>query len=400
MHWSRRALEPTSSLHWLLHRCEDIPSLTELHVIGAHNCEVFLYWCRVTQGVSHEVRSNDKRITKRFGRLLTSGSREPMMAKRGEYGAAPECYGWGNGRLPIIPADQRNRSARFSLAKIRGRPRWESNQVRLGEREQNATEWTQADTSSGATSCDKRNQFTQECEVSPHNGESRPPRVPWRPLVDKTRRSHAFTHIAYLREQTPGGNEVKDEEYGRRWNNLSYRATHAAHAVKIASPASNDVRQSAPGTFSPASRQSGTSCSTRWRNRERITNQRMSTSMHIKGAAVAERLDCFELNSQPGHSRFSHLGIAPDDAAGRRVFSGISRFPCPFIPTLFHSHLILSSSAHKTSFKCEETADKLYSKCTKANDKDETRGFASPHNFHRRGCQPGTKDSHTAAEQR
>ncbi|KAJ8878039.1 hypothetical protein PR048_022502 [Dryococelus australis] len=31
------ALEPASFLHWLLHRCEDTPSLTELLVIGAHN---------------------------------------------------------------------------------------------------------------------------------------------------------------------------------------------------------------------------------------------------------------------------------------------------------------------------------------------------------------------------
>ncbi|KAJ8891531.1 hypothetical protein PR048_004059 [Dryococelus australis] len=41
-------------LHWLLQRCEDTPSLTELHVIEAHNCEVFLYWCRVTQAMRME----------------------------------------------------------------------------------------------------------------------------------------------------------------------------------------------------------------------------------------------------------------------------------------------------------------------------------------------------------
>ncbi|KAJ8896067.1 hypothetical protein PR048_001409 [Dryococelus australis] len=57
----------TKFLHWLLHRCEDTPSLTELHVIEAHNCEVFLYWRRVTQGVPHNVWSNDKRIAKLDG---------------------------------------------------------------------------------------------------------------------------------------------------------------------------------------------------------------------------------------------------------------------------------------------------------------------------------------------
>ncbi|KAJ8869146.1 hypothetical protein PR048_030714 [Dryococelus australis] len=32
----------------------------------------------------------------------------------------------------------------------------------------------------------------------------------------------------------------------------------------------------------------------------------------------------------PGHSGFLHVGIVPDDAVGRRVFSGTSRFPPPF----------------------------------------------------------------------
>ncbi|KAJ8873596.1 hypothetical protein PR048_024414 [Dryococelus australis] len=35
-------------------------------------------------------------------------------------------------------------------------------------------------------------------------------------------------------------------------------------------------------------------------------------------------------NPRPGHFEFSHVGIVPDDAVvGRRVFSGISRFPAP-----------------------------------------------------------------------
>ncbi|KAJ8896219.1 hypothetical protein PR048_001562 [Dryococelus australis] len=55
-------LKQTSFLHWLLHRSEATPFLTELQVIGAHNCEVFIYWHRVTQGVSDKVRSNGKRI--------------------------------------------------------------------------------------------------------------------------------------------------------------------------------------------------------------------------------------------------------------------------------------------------------------------------------------------------
>ncbi|KAJ8888298.1 hypothetical protein PR048_007785 [Dryococelus australis] len=47
-------------------------------------------------------------------------------------------------------------------------------------------------------------------------------------------------------------------------------------------------------------------------------------------------------------SGFSHVGIVQDDAACRRVLSGISRFPCPCIPALLRTHLVSSTSALKT----------------------------------------------------
>ncbi|KAJ8872057.1 hypothetical protein PR048_025658 [Dryococelus australis] len=46
--------------------------------------------------------------------------------------------------------------------------------------------------------------------------------------------------------------------------------------------------------------------------------------------------------------RFSHVGIVPDDAAGRRVFSGMSHFPRPFVPVL-HTRLAPPSSPYETS---------------------------------------------------
>ncbi|KAJ8869107.1 hypothetical protein PR048_030673 [Dryococelus australis] len=49
-------LELASFLHWLLHRYETMAILTELHVIGTHNCEVFFHWCRVTQDVSEHAQ--------------------------------------------------------------------------------------------------------------------------------------------------------------------------------------------------------------------------------------------------------------------------------------------------------------------------------------------------------
>ncbi|KAJ8897862.1 hypothetical protein PR048_003215 [Dryococelus australis] len=45
----------------------------------------------------------------------------------------------------------------------------------------------------------------------------------------------------------------------------------------------------------------------------------------------------------------SSVSIVPDDASGRRVFSGISRFPRPCIPVLLHIRIASPSSAPKTS---------------------------------------------------
>ncbi|KAJ8865638.1 hypothetical protein PR048_033158 [Dryococelus australis] len=61
---------------------------------------------------------------KRFDWISTTRSWEPMRVERGEYRAAPECKGVGNGRCPRKPADQRHDP--------RVRPRRESSPVRLG----------------------------------------------------------------------------------------------------------------------------------------------------------------------------------------------------------------------------------------------------------------------------
>ncbi|KAJ8868642.1 hypothetical protein PR048_030181 [Dryococelus australis] len=47
------------------------------------------------------------------------------------------------------------------------------------------------------------------------------------------------------------------------------------------------------------------------------------------GAVVVERLDCS-----------SRVGIVPEDAAGRRVSAGISRFLCTCMPALLHIRLV------------------------------------------------------------
>ncbi|KAJ8881245.1 hypothetical protein PR048_017721 [Dryococelus australis] len=58
-----------------------------------------------------------------------------------------------------------------------------------------------------------------------------------------------------------------------------------------------------------------------------------------------------EQGSIPGGvaSGFPHVGVVPDDAAGRCVFSGISHFPHPYIQALLHNHLPSPSSALKIS---------------------------------------------------
>ncbi|KAJ8870887.1 hypothetical protein PR048_027188 [Dryococelus australis] len=55
-----------------------------------------------------------------------------------------------------------------------------------------------------------------------------------------------------------------------------------------------------------------------------------------------------EPGSIPGQAttEFSQVGIVPDDAAGRWVFSGISLFPRPFIPALLHISITLIGSQY------------------------------------------------------
>ncbi|KAJ8873972.1 hypothetical protein PR048_024812 [Dryococelus australis] len=69
------------------------------------------------------------------------------------------------------------------------------------------------------------------------------------------------------------------------------------------------------------------------------------------GATVAERLARSSFSIPSRATGFSQVGIVPDDAAGRRVFSGICRFPCPFIPASLHTNLNHPTSALKTSPK-------------------------------------------------
>ncbi|KAJ8878866.1 hypothetical protein PR048_019455 [Dryococelus australis] len=76
----------------------------------------------------------------------------------------------------------------------------------------------------------------------------------------------------------------------------------------------------------------------------------------VTGPGIKPRSPCWEasrlttvrppprrtgLNPPPGHRGSPRVGIVPDDAVGRRVFSGISRFPLLFIPALLHISIAL-----------------------------------------------------------
>ncbi|KAJ8871317.1 hypothetical protein PR048_027634 [Dryococelus australis] len=86
------------------------------------------------------------------------------------------------------------------------------------------------------------------------------------------------------------------------------------------------------------------------------------SSLHLK-TTVAERLACsppakaIRVRSPAGSLWIFARGNCAEDAVGQRVFSGISHFPRPFIPTLLHTsitsiHSFISSlSAHHNRIK-------------------------------------------------
>ncbi|KAJ8872286.1 hypothetical protein PR048_025888, partial [Dryococelus australis] len=79
----------------------------------------------------------------------------------------------------------------------------------------------------------------------------------------------------------------------------------------------------------------------------------ISKFVTIRGCVVVRLLTSHldEPVSIPGGvaPEFSHVGIVPDDAAGRRVFSEIPHSPRPLIPALLQSRLASPSSALNTS---------------------------------------------------
>ncbi|KAJ8877826.1 hypothetical protein PR048_022284, partial [Dryococelus australis] len=142
-------LEPESFLHCLLHRCEVPPYLTELPMIGAHNCEVFSYWHRVTQGVSNRVWSNDKRNAEdkldfKHSYISATFAIGSQFIRHARVNSKPitdliqKCEGprWRSGQTTRLPPrrsgfdTRRGRFRIFACGNLTGRCRWSAGFLR------------------------------------------------------------------------------------------------------------------------------------------------------------------------------------------------------------------------------------------------------------------------------
>ncbi|KAJ8877522.1 hypothetical protein PR048_021977 [Dryococelus australis] len=129
----------------------------------------------------------------------------------------------------------------------------------------------------------------------------------------------------------------------RRWNNAGMKTGNVKRSVAGRGELSEKTRRSAassgtiPTYENPGATPPGIDpASRRWEASSLTTTP---PRPQRAWATVAVRLDCSHptmanrVQSTAGYSGFSQVGIVPDDAAGRQVFSGISHFPRPS----FHS---------------------------------------------------------------
>ncbi|KAJ8891622.1 hypothetical protein PR048_004150 [Dryococelus australis] len=119
--------------------------------------------------------------------------------------------------------------------------------------------------------------------------------------------------------------------------------------------------------------------------------ERFTLRLPPAGTAVAERIDYSpppqgEPGSIPGGvTGFSHVGIVPDDAVGRRVFSGISRFPRPFVPAPLHIH---SNQSHLLSRHRSDVVvlERLVQVCLLDVDVTQLRSSMEPAGCYKHMC--------------
>ncbi|KAJ8883545.1 hypothetical protein PR048_015389 [Dryococelus australis] len=208
--------------------------------------------------------------------------------------------GWENGRSPRKSADQRHRPARFPLAKTRW-PGMVLNPVRLGGRR---------------TASEK----LEEIANGLYHGE---------PAAATERVRAAVTFILRRHEARPSVLEKCGDEVD---HHIPIKCPLA-----LMQPGGERRREGPHGTPTPS----------------HATNRKCLDEHN--GKMIPSQAEIVSHQDAPGSipgevsSRIFACGVVPDDAAGRRVFSGIYRFPLPRIPALIGTHLASPFSALKTS---------------------------------------------------
>ncbi|KAJ8885988.1 hypothetical protein PR048_012194 [Dryococelus australis] len=160
------------------------------------------------------------------------------------------------------------------------------------------------------------------------------PELPAREKVEKTRRQRYnlkaasnFLHPAPFQRDLPASDfafrALYEYEYSQ-WRNDA--GCSARSTVKFSLMPNNKANFACPYSASPGYNQSGLPLTAR-SFFERRNLFRPRGPRWLSGYPARLTPTRSGLNPQPGHSGFSHVGIVPDDAVGRRVFSGISRFP-------------------------------------------------------------------------
>ncbi|KAJ8870667.1 hypothetical protein PR048_029690 [Dryococelus australis] len=258
---------------------------------------------------------------------VTHTSKELIRVKRSEYGAAPECKG-GNQReiSEKIRQPAASRTARFPCAYFVERPgqgiepsspRWEAKDQNASGDSGESIVGALGESIVGA----RRGERCRECDVTVPPPTPQPCNIsspPYHAVLCKMAAGSQLVHsasrfIGQLRRMA-GNKTTPSLLVINRLTRLPYTEDEVERSCWLRT---DSLSVSAAST----------------------------TSRH--GATVAERLAC--LPPQPRHAGFSHVGIVPDGAVGRWVFSGISLFLRPFIPALLRTHLLSPSSVLNTS---------------------------------------------------
>ncbi|KAJ8878240.1 hypothetical protein PR048_018817 [Dryococelus australis] len=218
-----------------------------------------------------------------------------MRVKRVEYGAAPECKAGGNGRSPREPANQRHRPSRFPRAKIWALSSRNRTRFALVGREQLCLS-TAFDTSEHASCKDDCCSLTTR-------------------LIASTCKTLTF--------------------WGRGGLVASLLASHQRKPGSVpcgvgfprgSPPPPPDTAPYSPRFTLIGSRDVDVKC-----------HQYLYGPLHGLDYSSLTKANWVRLL----------VGIVLEDAAGRRIFSGVSCFPRPCIPAPLHTHLASPSSALK-----------------------------------------------------